>query len=229
MKKTLFFKGLITSFFLFIFVFQTYSQTKECLFFPPVQFLPLPDKGFDDLSGYVFDCEYSIELNWEKLMGKDYSLFVHADGPQGSGRLWSIIFGFSSGKEDIPDRGICLISSTTGWRTLRKYESPIFWATDIDKDGNPEIIIWDSFYLDSDMSINVETGIIAWVYKYTEGKGFELSIALSKKLISTILIAYNSEIEGADSILISRRLMAAAALRDFLNDKCTFPDRSAPK
>jgi hypothetical protein len=220
MKKTIFSKGLITSFLLLFFVCQAYSQTKECLFFAPVQFLPLPEKGFDDLSGYVFDCEYSTELNWEELRGKDYYLFVHADGPHGSGRFWSIIYGFSSDKEDIPDRGICLISSTTGWRTLRKYESPIFWAADIDKDGNSEIIILDSFYLDPDMSINVETGIIAWVYKYYEGKGFELSIDLSKKFISTILASYKANFPESDSILIERRLMAAEALDDFLNNKC---------
>jgi len=220
MYRSLIIKGMITSFMLFFIVSQGFSQTKECLFSPPMQLLPFPEKGFDALNDYVFNCEYSNELNWEKLRGKDYNLFVHADGPEGSGRFWSISYGFSPGKKDIPDKGICLISSTTGWRTLRKYESPIFWAADIDKDGNPEIIIWDSFYLDPDMPTNVETGIIAWVYKYIEGKGFELSIALSKKVISTILVAYNNEIEGADSYLIEKRLMASEALSDFLNNKC---------
>jgi len=53
-------------------------------------------------------------------------------------------------------------ASTVDWRTLQRYsEGPLPWLDDVDDNGRPEFILWDSFALHDEASL-AEYALVAW-------------------------------------------------------------------
>ncbi|TNF91934.1 MAG: hypothetical protein EP297_14420 [Gammaproteobacteria bacterium] len=145
---------------------------------------------------------------------------VFTDGPSGSGRYWTITVGLSSGGNKAMNRGFCLRTSTTGWRTLQKYErTPLPWLEDLDEDGQPELIIWDSFPL-SDRPILSDYALVAWVYRLTDDRTFTLDRGLIRMLAAELSAAYQQQIPQASKALLSHRQKASQLLDSLASQEC---------
>jgi hypothetical protein len=146
-----------------------------------------------------------------------FDLFVYAAGPAGSGRYWNVTIGIAKRQQSKPSRGICLVTSTAGWRTLQQFKkSPLSWLDDLDDDGKAEVIIWSSFPLREEASM-AEYGLMAWVYRAHSENSLVIDRDLSRKMAGEIAKAYRSKTRYAGPL----RAEAAEALERFVDGRCS--------
>lgn len=162
---------------------------------------------------------------WIRQPSGSFDLFVHADGPSGSGRYWKVTIGVAKKKQSRPVRGICLLTSTAGWRTLQEWKkTPLVWIDDLDDDGKAELIIWNSFPLREEASL-AEHGLMAWVYRVDSENSLEIDWDQSRKMARELAGAYRSSINPATSYLRPLRTEAAEALERFVDEQCSMPPK----
>ncbi len=209
--------------FVLCFVGSSISQEQTlCLLEPPYHRLEFPIGGFqwidEDLA--VDSCLTATDSVWDVQTGKSHTLFVAADGPWGSGRFWTVTVGIAASGENGPQRGFCLLASTVGWRTLRSFsELPLPWIGDQDSDGQPELIVWDSFPLHDQASM-AEFGLMGWVYELDHEGVLNLSLLLSRERANTIVSAYRTPVDGSDERHQKVRNQCAEHLEVFASGKC---------
>jgi hypothetical protein len=190
---------------------------------PPFLSITMPRSGFAaaDSNDDRTVCDSIADLSWVRNKGRNFSLFVNADGPSGSGRFWNVTYGMASARAAIPHRGFCITVSTIGWRTLQSFhDKPRPWVEDRDRDGTPELIVWESFGLSDSISLvnnGVEShwGLTGWVYRVKSSGRCAIDYPLSRTLAKEIAALYRQPYPGADSSLTNQRNRAASILEAF--------------
>ncbi len=167
------------SLFVLLLLFGLFSKT--VIAGPPWKKIVIPNRGFWQLTTGD-SCAVPDSANWQFSRFNKVKIAVLARGPEGSGHYWQIFIGLAQNDETRPSRGICLETSTIGWRNRRlPDDSPLFWLNDLNNDSKPELIIWDSQPLSSD-SIHTAFTLVAWVFAFDGVSTFLFQEALSKKL-----------------------------------------------
>src|SRR4030042_6476294 len=94
------------------------SSPSRCLMQPHYLEMRLPSHGFTWLQGEDSSgrCDNVPQGKWIKKSAGALDLFVYARGPSGSGRYWEVTIGVGEKGQSKPQRGICLTTSTIGWR-----------------------------------------------------------------------------------------------------------------
>ncbi len=158
-------------------------------------------------------------------------LTVNPAGPEGSGRYWTITVGLSATRGAAPTRGVCLLTSTAGWRSLRSFgPQGLPWVADRDGDKQAEFVLWTSFFL-TPRQVQYETGLVAWVYRVDLKTGrLVLDLPLSRRMAEEIATAYKiplnaKELASAPTLAEDRRV-AAAALDAMAADRCSLPQEN---
>ena len=199
------------------------EQLPACLMEPVHISIPLPDFGLTRTTfpGDEFDepCEDVPVNEWALRSSSQGTLFVNADGPAGSGRYWNVIVGLGGEGLTAPRRGVCLETSTVGWRTLQRYKTPLEWNTDLNGDGEPELVLWSSFPLSGSGTAG-EFGVVGWVYRLDAGAVLSIDWGLSRTLALDIARSYRSDLNQGER-LKDLRSRAAQALEDFNRGMCT--------
>ncbi|MBI4164223.1 MAG: hypothetical protein HY508_00640 [Acidobacteria bacterium] len=193
-----------------------------CLMAPNHLKLPLSHDGLVWLEGEEQSgpCEAVPDGKWIRKPSGKSDLFIHAAGPSGSGRYWTLTVGVGRKNSSKPARGICLATSTVGWRTLQQFKmSPLVWLDDVDGDGKAEVILWDSFPIHKDASM-AEFGMTAWVYRLTSEGSLVLDWNSSRKLARELAAAYRLPLSSPTQQLAPLRGEAAAALMMFAEARC---------
>jgi len=205
------------------------SSLPPCLMKPDYFDIRLPRHGFMWLEDEEFSggCEDVPAKKWIRKPSGSFDLFVYADGPSGSGRYWNITIGVAKRQQSKPIRGICLMTSTVGWRTLQQYKnSPLAWLDDLDGDGKAELIIWTSFPLREESSM-AEFGLMGWVFRVASEDSLVIDWVLSRKLAREIAESYRSPLDSATPYPGTLRAEAAEALQLFVDERCTIPTKGA--
>jgi hypothetical protein len=161
-------------------------------------FLPesikLPKRGFKQIGqgNNADDEDVSEGKPWERFPGKTYDLLLKTEGPGGSGRYWTITVNIDETRTTEPQNGICFETSTLGWRTLQGFENGgLNWAEDLNGDGDPELIVWASFFAGDDPDTAPHpTGLCAWVYRKTQANQLVLDWDLSRKFADRVAAEY---------------------------------------
>jgi hypothetical protein len=206
------------------------SFPPHCLMRPDQLEMRLPSRGFtwlpgEDLSGR---CDDVPAKKWIRHPSGSVDLFVYVDGPSGSGRFWHVTVGVAGRQHSKPIRGVCLTTSTLGWRTLQRYkDAPLPWLDDLDKDGRAEVIIWSSFPLREDASF-AEDGLMAWVYRLTSEDSLAIDWGLSRRMAREIAKAYRAPLNTPYSYPGPLRIEAAEALERFADEQCSMLQNDAP-
>jgi len=204
------------------------SSLSPCLMRPPHIEMRLPLHGFtrldgDDIGGR---CDQVPFKNWIRKSSGSLDLFVYANGPSGSGRYWNVSIAVARKRHSKPVRGVCLETSTVGWRTLQQYKkTPLAWLDDLDKDGNAELILWNSFPI-REIASQAEYGLMAWVYRPDSKDALAIDWNLSRRMARDIAGAYRSTLEttGPSKPI---RIEAAEALEQFAGERCAVPQNHA--
>ncbi len=202
---------------------------------PPWVSMEAPRKGFVWLADEAFQgpCDPVSSHAWVRSTSKILDLFVHTEGPTGSGRYWTVAVGIGNKNDIGPSRGFCFMTSTVGWRTLREYKrTPLPWTEDLDGDGKPELIVWSSFPLSKNASY-AEYGLMAWVYQVNAKGKFTIDWELSCKMARELAGAYRRSL-GRNKILSQKtRNKIAEALESVAGEQqmktmgiLTSPDHS---
>jgi hypothetical protein len=182
----------------------------------------LPSRGFTCLPGEDArgKCANVPKGKWIKKSAGDLDLFVSARGPSGSGRYWEVTIGVGEKGQSRPERGICLTTSTVGWRTYQYYDAtPLIWLDDLDKDGKAEVIIWASFPLRKDASA-AEYGLVAWVYRLTSQDTLTIDWELSRRKAGEIARVYGLARDSAAAYPGHFAREAQEALEQFAEERC---------
>jgi hypothetical protein len=197
------------------------GNSQRCLIQPAHIRMDVPRIGFVWLENEEFEgpCDKVPDTAWVRYPSREFIMYIHADGPEGSGRFWNVTVGFSTNDQTKPQRGFCFVTSTVGWRTLRSFnQTPLQWMNDENGDGKPELVIWESFPLRDEPGM-AGYGLVAWVYQVDREGKFNIDWNLSRRKASEIAAAYRKPLEKNDLL----RERAAKALEDFASGKCT-PD-----
>jgi hypothetical protein len=135
-----------------------------------------------------------------------------------------VTIGVGEKGQSRPERGVCLTTSTAGWRTYQYYNrTPLSWLDDLDKDGRAEVIIWASFPLQKDASM-AESGLVAWVYRLTQKDTLILDGELSRRMARQIAQVYGLSRESAAAYPGHLARQAAEALNEFADERCQVPN-----
>jgi hypothetical protein len=207
------------------------SKPSRCMMQPHYLEMRLPNRGFvwlpgEDSSG---KCENVPQGKWIKKSAGSLDLFVYARGPSGSGRYWEITIGVGEKGQSKPQRGICLATSTVGWRTYQYYNrTPLSWLDDLDNDGRAEVIIWDSFPLQKDVSM-AEYGLVAWVYRLTPKDTLIIDWKLSRRMAREVAQVYGLARDSSAAYPGHLANEAADALKQFADERCLILDNSEAK
>ncbi len=153
---------------------------------PPFLKIVIPEHGFKNFNSKAA-CVVPEADNWQYANFGDVNIALCTQGPEGSGHYWQIFIGLTNRPGAIPNRGICLETSTIGWRYRQlPGQKALFWLKDLDDDEKPELIIWDSKPLHSD-SVQVAFTLVARVFKFDGRSTFifqnHLSQTLNKQLV----------------------------------------------
>lgn len=149
----------------------------------------------------------------------DGDLLVNADGPEGSGRYWTVTVGLAQRGQTQPQRGLCLTTSTVGWRTLRDFGGrPLPWIEDVDGDGRPELVLWASFQIEASES-PAAAGLAAWAYD-VDAVGLRLDLPATRKLAGDLAAAYAAELPDGNALTESLRRAASGQLRALAEGRC---------
>lgn len=192
---------------------------RRCLMEPVDTQIAIPRRGLMWAKGYETQgrCDPVPERRWVRGQAGASDLLVDADGPSGSGRYWNVTIGLAARNETRPSRGVCLLASTVGWRTLQRYK-PLMWLADINADGVGEIVLWDSFPLRADSSLS-DHGLVGWVYGLN-GDSLSLDRDLTRRLANELAAAYRSRLPRATANDVRQRERAADALERFADGRC---------
>jgi hypothetical protein len=165
-------------------------------------------------------CEDIPKKKWIRKPSGPLDLFMYPDGPGGSLRYWHVTVGVAGRQQTKPERGVCLSTCTTGWRTLLEYERlPLPWLEDLDNDGRAEVIIWSSFDVREPETIWAGRGLVAWVYRLISKDSLVIDLGLSRQLARELSQAFRLTPQlPSDPDL---RKAAAAALEQFADDRCS--------
>jgi len=231
------FMNLISFMFLMMFSWTSFlfaedTEIPPCLMVPGCLEMRFPSSGFTWLPGEdsLGTCEHVPREEWiQELLGSP-GLFVHADGPSGSGRFWIVTVGVTDEIYQVkPSRGVCLMTSTLGWRTLQISPVSLSWLDDLDNNGRSELIIWSSFPLHEDAT-EAEFGLVGWVYRQTSEDLLTIDIALSRSMAREVAKWYQSALTAEDfeaplslkpkDFLAGLRISAAEALEQFADELC---------
>ena len=134
---------------------------------------------------------------------------------------WDISVAVKSPEAGNPLRCVCLNADTRGMQTLLEFEgSALPWLEDIDKDGDPEVILWRSFptvdWAPSEYGFT--DGLMGWVYRFENGKRLVLDKDASKRLAARLVKAYRKPVSDED--LQEIREEAARRLERFIKGAC---------
>jgi len=196
------------------------KNNNECTLKPLWSRLVIPESGFKDLDDDdKLRNSCSVEHDWETYQQNNNKFFMGVQGPSGSGRYWNITIGLGQLKDKKPKRGICFVVSTLGWRTLQKFRR-LNWLEDLDGDLKPELIIWNSFYLDDTLQ-PLRTGISAWVYSIYADQ-LILNTELTRKLSLELSYAYLKPIPRLNANLYNSRHQISRVLKSMGSTKCKF-------
>jgi len=193
-----------------------------CPMQPVARTITLPRSGFSWLPGGESRgrCEDVPSDGWSPGRPGTGDLSVHVDGPEGSGRFWNIIVGVPKQQQSRPDRGICITTSTLGWRTLQRYsKGGLPWLDDVNNDGRAELILWDSFPLHDD-AFMAEYGLVAWVYRQDSARSLVVDLELSRELARSLAKEYRSPLKGTSGYPGDLRVQAAEALEQLADKRC---------
>ena len=199
------------------------SFQPTCLVRPDHLQLRLPHHGFKWAEGEQSSggCKGVPAKKWLRQGSGSFNLFVSGDGPSGSGRYWKVTIGVAKSKESKPTRGICLVTSTVGWRTLQQWKkAPLAWLEDLDHDGKAEVIVWNSFPIREEASM-AEYGLMAWVYRIESENSLALDWNLSRKMAAEIAETYRSPLDSKATYSRPLRAEAAEALERFVDKRCS--------
>lgn len=194
----------------------------RCLMAPTHPAMRLPHRGLTRLSGEdnVGRCSDVPPKAWLRKSSGAVDLFVQVDGPEGSGRHWQVTIGLGGRRDAKPIRGICLTTSTVGWRTLQRYQKGALpWMDDLDGDGKAELIAWSSFPLHEGASL-AEYGLMAWVYRLASKDSLVVDWDLSRRMARSLAAEYRAPHETGTSYPEPLRTEAAEALESFADDRC---------
>lgn len=198
------------------------SFPPPCLVRPDHFQLRFPRQGFKWVEGEKRGggCKGVPVTKWSRRRSGSLNLFVSAYGPSGSGRYWNVTIGVANSQQSKPTRGICLVTSTVGWRTLQHWKkAPLTWLDDLDDDGRAEFIIWNSFPIREEASL-AEYGLMAWVYRVNSENALVIDWDLSRKMAKEIAEAYRSSLDSTTPYSGPLRVEAAEALERFVNKRC---------
>lgn len=204
----------------------------SCLMQAPPTVYVLPPTGFIDADepDKQRACE-AVSGDWLRGPLRAGELTVNPAGPEGSGRYWTITVGLSATRGAPPTRGVCVLTSTAGWRSLRSFgPQGLPWIADRDGDKQAEFVLWTSFFLTPRL-VQYETGLVAWVYRVDLKSGrLVLDLPLSRRMAEEVATAYKiplnaKEIASVPSLAEDRRL-AAAALDALAADRCSLPQEN---
>jgi len=189
---------------------------------PPFEKIEFPAEGFAWMEEDLFpdSCMAADDTMWVIQPADSVTLMVATDGPHGSGRYWTVTIGIAGPGNNLPDRGICLQTTTIGWRTLQRFnDTPLPWLGDRNNNDQPEVIIWGSFPLHEDASM-AEFGLMAWVYEIKSRGVLQINWPLSHQFAGEIAEAYRQPLNGSDERLQKRRNEIARHLEKFASKKC---------
>jgi hypothetical protein len=198
------------------------QDSSFCLMSPPYQIIEIPAQGFKSIDDELFvdSCTTVADSMWMKHSAETFNLLVAADGPHGSGRYWNLSVAITDPGETKPRRGLCLNTTTIGWRTLLKFNKlPLLWLDDRDNNGQPEVIIWDSFPFHEEASL-AEFGLIGWVYEVNYKGILSINWLLSRGLAAEIAHAYRQPVNAAGDKFQRLRDQIARQLERFASGKC---------
>ena len=199
------------------------STPSTCSMQPGLQSIHMQDGEFNWMrDGDVREpCDNLPSDGWSRRSTGLVDLHVHADGPTGSGRFWTVTVGVSGKNESQPTRGVCFATSTLGWRTLQRFSmAPLPWLDDVNNDGRAEFILWDSFPLHKEGSM-AEYGLMAWVYRLVVPDSLVLDLNLSRDLARLLAKEYRSPAENDKGNLGDLREKAAVSLEKFAEQRCS--------
>jgi hypothetical protein len=200
------------------------QQAARCAMSPRHGTIALPRSGMHWLpsSEDRGTCDAAAASDWRRAASGDTQLWVAADGPGGSGRYWTVTVGAGAGRVG-PPRGVCLTTTTIGWRTLRAFESrALSFLEDVDGDGAAEFVLWDSFPLREE-GTSATMAIAAWAYGL-RGDSLVLSLSGTRRMAARIAAAYRVPME-VDELTSTLRADAARVLGDLAEGRCTVSER----
>jgi len=200
-----------------------------CLMQPTYLSIGIPDSGFTWLPGGGLSgaCDDVPTEGWSRGASGTLALFVHADGPGGSGRLWTVTVGTSGERRSNPIHGVCISTSTVGWRTLQRYsKGSLPWLDDINDDGSAEFILWESFALRDEAS-SAEYALVPWAYRLVPADSLVIDWDLSRRMARSLAKEYRSPLNRTTGYSGELRSQAAEALERFAGGRCSIPDTEA--
>jgi hypothetical protein len=189
---------------------------------PVARSITLPDSGFTSLPAGNFSgaCDDVPSNEWSTRTAGTQDLHVHTDGPEGSGRFWTVTVGVSGKHESKPIRGVCIRTATVGWRTLQHYsKGSLSWLDDVNDDGSAAFILWDSFPLHDEASM-AEYALMAWVYRLVSPDLLVLDWDLSRSFARSLAKEYRSPLDVTTGYPGELRAQAADALEKFAEGRC---------
>jgi hypothetical protein len=192
----------------------------KCRMAPPAAAFALPAQGMIWQSpGEEGACEEIDASLWVREPAGDGDLFVYADGPGGSGRFWEVSVGLAPAHADQPTRGFCLMATTLGWRSLQNYDRvPLEWLRRAERDGVPEVIIWDSFQA-GDSESPPDAAIVAWAYRLS-GDRLVLNLDSTKEWAADLARSYRSILPHEGPYLREVRDKAVSRLTALAQGDC---------
>jgi hypothetical protein len=213
----------------------TQRAAPPCPMAPPPVSIRMPEKGLTWIEGEAFKgpCDDVPDKQWIRRSSAGFDLLVATEGPEGSGRYWTITIGIAEPKAAGPHRGICLMTSTAGWPILAaSRKAPLTWLEDLDRDGNAEAIVWALFFL-TDREVQYETGLTGWVYRVDRNGALTLDWTQSRRMAAQLAAEYRKDPDQIPSParpgLETDRRRAAQALEAFANRQCTIAAERAAK
>jgi len=111
------------------------------------------------------------------------------------------------------------MATTLGWRSLQQYDRvPLKWLHRADRDGVPEVVLWDTFQAGGSES-PADAAMVAWAYRLS-GDNLVLNQESTKLLAADLARAYRTKLPGNDPYLGELRSKAASALTALAQDHC---------
>ncbi|HVR97344.1 MAG TPA: hypothetical protein VMW27_12065 [Thermoanaerobaculia bacterium] len=193
-----------------------------CPMAPPETSFVLPATGFVWASGGEEGaCDKVDAGEWTRVSAGEGELAVAATGPEGSGRYWVVTVGLAAARGGEPARGVCLMASTLGWRTMQD-EAPLEWVRRAQGSEAPEIVLWDTFQADTESP--ADAALVAWVYQL-RGDSLVLDLESTRRLAAKLAAVYRKPLPREGSSLREIRGKAATALTALAEGRCTVAGR----